>query len=97
MRGNIMEDKLKAKIIVDVIKRKVEEAAIKHINAKAEEARVKVGHEFWEKEQGDYIGFSTNPYNIDRAIKSVAEALEEKLARQEVLNYAIDVFLDKIE
>jgi hypothetical protein len=67
------------------------------VNAVAEEARCETGHDIWEKENKNELGFSRNPFNKEHAIKQVNRTREEKLAREEVLDYAIEVFLNKIE
>lgn len=89
-----MDNKIKAKIIVDIIRERVASVTTQYIRAVAEQAGVQEGHNLWEKDPNNDLGW--NPYNVDAAEKLVANRLEEKLAREEVLTYAIDVFLEKI-
>ena len=93
-----MENSEKAKIIISIIKQKVEAASVDYINARAALSSAEMGKSLWEKEedrQGN-IGFSKSPYNVELKEKAVKRTLEEKLAREEVLAYAIDIFLNKL-
>jgi hypothetical protein len=96
MKGKDMENSDKAKIIVGLLKDKLRQGISDYINARAEQAKAQVGSEFWVEQDGDMMGFSRNPYNTELAAKKVERTLKEKRARQEVLDYAIDVFLNKI-
>ena len=91
-----MEKSDKAKIIVEELRRKLERGICDYISARAEQAKAQVGSEFWEEKNSDMMGFGRNPYNTELAAKNVERTLKEKRARQEVLDYAIDVFLSKI-
>jgi len=89
-----MKNKQKAKIIVDVIRMYAVSATREYINAEADLAKTQMGHDIWEKEYTDDL--SMNPYKIEPVKKIVVRKQEERLARKEVLKYAIDVFLEKI-
>ena len=89
-----MENNVKAKLIVDIIRRFAVSATTEYINAKAEMARTQMGHDLWEKEPRNELGWS--PYKVEIAEKMVELKLKEKIAREKVLAYAIDVFLEKI-
>jgi hypothetical protein len=91
-----VEESEKAKAIVSVMRRMVRDASTYHIHAVADLAKAEKGKELWEKDNSEDMGFSRCPYNVDIAQKRVDSTLKEKLAREEVLEYAIDVFLDKI-
>jgi hypothetical protein len=93
-----MENKDKAAIIIAVVKQKVELATNDYINAKADLAKAELGDQLWkeEEEKQGGLGWSQSPYRVDPARKRVAKTLEEKVARDEVLAYAIEVFLNKI-
>jgi hypothetical protein len=93
-----MENSDKAKIIVLTVKQKVEIAANDYITAKADLASAEMGDKLWKEEEAKIgsIGFSQCPYNVELKRKRVRKAMEEKLAREEVLAYAIEVFLSKI-
>ena len=90
----------KAAIIVGIITRKVERAMSDYIKAKADLAKAETGKELWEKheEERGYMAsaFNQAPYNVDLAWKRVTSTSEERMACQEVLDYAIEVFLSKI-
>ena len=91
-----MDNKQKAKIIVATIRREVEYATNKYVNARAELAKNAEGSAFWEKEH-DSLDFAYNPYNIDTSQKFVTQTYKEKAAREEVLKYTIEVFLDNLK
>lgn len=92
-----MENKEKAKIIISLIKYKVDEANRKYISARVNAEGVRLGNELFEESNKNDIGFSRNPYNVEAASKEVTMTLDNLLNIEEILKYAIDVFLDKIE
>lgn len=93
-----MEDKEKAKIIVDIIRRQVDGATATYIRTEADLAKAEMGSQLWEKEHKDEMGcFDHNPYNVEVEREQVDRALKERRAKEEVFAYAMDVFLDKIE
>ncbi len=89
-----MENSEKAKWIIDVVRRSAAAANCTHINAVGDLAKEQTMHDLWEKENKGFL--DSNPRNITFAAKRVNQTLVEKLARDKVLAYAIDVFLDKI-
>lgn len=90
-----MDNKEKAKIIVNIVRIQVENATATYIRAEADLARAEMGSQLWGKEHKDEVGcFSCDPYNVEAEKERVARALKERRAREEVLAYAIDVFLD---
>lgn len=89
-----MNNSTKAKIIVDVIKNYAASATFGYIDAEADLARAQMGHDLWKEE--NYDSLELNPYNTETAQKMVTLKREEKAARDEVLAYAIEVFLNKI-
>lgn len=89
-----MENNVKAKLIVETFKRFTDDAIRQYINAEADLARAKAGSDLWEKDPVNDFGW--NPYDVIQAQKVVEKTREEKYAREEVLAYAIDVFLEKI-
>lgn len=92
-----MENYEKAKHIVDIIRRYTEDAVARYIRAEADMARAEAGSELWEKEHKDEVGcFSRDPYNVEMARNLVDSTQKEKLTREEILAYTINVFLDKI-
>ena len=92
-----MENSEKAKHIVDLVRMKLDQGIDVYIRARADLASSQTGSELWEKANPASIGFSSNPYNVDLRQRAVDEALKEKLARQELLDYAIEIFLNKID
>lgn len=92
-----MENAEKAKHIVEIIRRYTEDAVTEYIRAEANMARAEIGSELWEKEHKNEVGcFSQDPYNVEIARDRVDRTQKEKLAREEVLAYAINIFLNKI-
>lgn len=89
-----MKNSTKAKIIVDEIRRSATSATSQYINAEADLVKAQTGFDLWEKSPENDLGW--NPYNVEIEEKTVVRKLEEKAARDEVLAYAIHVFLDKI-
>ena len=93
-----MDNSEKAKHIIDIIRRYASDATVRYINASANMARAEMGHALWEKENKGEIGcFCRDPYNVKWEKEQMDRAQKEKSAREEVLEYAIDIFLDKIE
>lgn len=89
-----MENNVKAKLIVDVIRRFAAAATADYIRARADEASAQTEYNLWKREQEN--DFGCHPHDVEIKKEIVARALEEKKAREEVLAYAIDVFLEKI-
>jgi hypothetical protein len=87
-------------VIVGLIKRKVKRATSDYINAKADLAKTETGKQLWEKheeERGDIASaFNQAPYDVNRARAQVTTSWAELMVCQEVLDYAIEVFLSKI-
>ena len=92
-----MENKDKAKHIIEILRRYTSDAIVRYISANADVARAEMGHALWEKENKDEIGLCRNPYNIEAKKKQTDREQKEKSAREEILEYAITVFLDKIK
>lgn len=94
-----MENKDKAKIIVDVIFQKYSQSCSDLINARADLAKAEMGDKLYrenEEKMGGIFFSSQSPYNIESSRKRVKKATEEKNAREEVYNYAVATFLEMI-
>lgn len=91
-----MDNKDKAKIVIDIVRRQVINKAEHYINAKADLAKAAMGKEMWAEQNHDDLGFGRNPYNTDLAQKRVDSTYKEKCAGDEVLKYTIDVFINKM-
>lgn len=96
-----MKNSEKAKHIMYLVKDDVNSRTNFYINAIGDLAKIEAEHEAWQKADDLHIsgGLGSNPNEreVIFAKKRVAKTQEEKIAREEVLKYAIDTFLDKIE
>ena len=92
-----MDNSEKAKLIVKLVKMKLEQGVENYIKARADLAKAQMGHGLWEKENKDNLGFGRNPFQMELAQKRVDHTRKEKDARQELLDYAVEVFLSKID
>jgi hypothetical protein len=95
-----MKDSEKAKFIVDLVKAKVHFATTEHINHSANLASTQKGYELWEKqrEREDVVGaFDHNPYKVEAAREVVKTSLARKMEYEEILDYAIQTFLNKLD
>ena len=92
-----MKNSEKAKIVVELVRRKVRASISDYINASADLVKAQTEQKMWEKEEKES---GMIPYgrgnNIDILRKRMDKSYEEKEACQEVLDYAIEVFINKI-
>ena len=94
-----MENSEKAKAIVELCRRMVRESTTHFIRAEAELASAEKGHEMWEEEEnriGSLGSFQRDPYNVEVCRDRRDDEHIKKEYWQEVLDYAIEVFLGKI-
>lgn len=86
----------KAKHIIEIIRSFTEVSTTAYIRAVGELAKVKTEAEMIEREEKRNGEFGFRVPSIDIEEKTVAQTLKEKQAREEILVYAIDVFLEQI-
>jgi hypothetical protein len=96
----MLSNRKKAHAIVDLIRREVRSQTSHYISAKADLAKAEMGKEMQEREderQG-FIGssWSQDPYNVDISKKRAASTYKELRDREEVLEYAVNVFIDML-
>lgn len=93
-----MENSEKAKHIVTIVRFKFSDGISQYTRAVGDLAQIKAESAAWEKENRDAggLGWTTMETQLKYAEDQVIKTRTEMAAREEILNYAIDVFLDKI-
>jgi len=96
----MLSNATKAHAIVELIRREVRSQTSHYISAKADLAKAETGRQMEESEnerQG-YMrsAWSQDSYNVESHTKRVTKTYTELRDREEVLEYAIKVFIDMI-
>lgn len=93
-----MENSNKALAILRLIKIEYQEALREFIKADSDYAATIAAHNVWKEYNPDSgLGMTdSNPYNIDNANKRLIDARDKFHRFEEVYEYAIETFLNKI-
>lgn len=93
-----MENSEKAKHIVTIVRFKFSEGMGQYTRAVGNLAQIKAESAAWEKENKETggLGWNTTETQLKYAEDQVIKTRTEMAAREEILNYATDIFLDKI-
>jgi hypothetical protein len=94
----VLNDSQKAKEIVRIIRVEVERSNLHYISTFGDLKKEEAEFGMWESQQKEngYVDRSLYSKEVEHKRKIFESANEQKKYREEILNYAVDVFLDKI-